>query len=185
MTSRLQNALRMHAASQDGAEPMNRWGVVQSVDPVTMTAKVMVQPENVLTGFLPILSGAAGAGSGLVSPPTAGQMAKLVPDAGDPDSYVIIGFGWNIQSMPPAGAASGEHHLVHSSGARVTLLNDGSCAMTGSTGATVALANTGHILLNDPSGTTLELTNNGSVALTGILAVTGSIKVDGVTVEVP
>jgi hypothetical protein len=178
---RLRNALAMVAAAGDGTSPVNRWGIVQSVDTVSMTAKVLIQPENVLSGFLPILSPS----TGKITPPMPGWMAKLIPDAGDPDSYVIAGYSWNTGSMPAGTAAPGEVWSVVF-GSTIKQTADGHVTISDASGATVSLPNTGHILMTDPSGATLELTNNGSIAVTGFLTLgLGMLKINNVVVIAP
>ena len=51
---RLLNALKLHAGGMDlhGAEP--RLGIVTSYDPTNAAARVMIQPENTLSGWLPV-----------------------------------------------------------------------------------------------------------------------------------
>ena len=53
---RLLNALKGQGASQDQATGAPRFGLVTSVDPATATARVTLQPENVLSGWLPLLT---------------------------------------------------------------------------------------------------------------------------------
>ncbi len=176
---RLVNALRIHAGALDASGPTNRWGIVQSVNTAAMTAKVLIQPENILSGWLPVLSNAAGPGSGDLNPPLVGQQVLLAPDAGDHESYVILGSTWNTAGMPPPGAVSGERWIV-------------------AFGTSIKLLATGHVLIADASGATVELQNNGTVAITaptlavtgnitlaGTLAVTGEITVGGTVVSVP
>jgi uncharacterized protein involved in type VI secretion and phage assembly len=164
---RFLNTLRTHAASQDAAAPVNRWGIVQSVDTSSMTAKVTLQPENVLTDWLPIVSPMSGNGWGLIHPPALGTQVLCAPDAGDGESYVILGGTWNTGAMPPAGVACGELWLVHSTGSAVKMTNDGK------------------VTISDAAGASLSFLNGGTIALTGTLAVTGAIKVNGTIVSVP
>jgi phage baseplate assembly protein V len=163
--SRLLNALKTHAASMDAAAPVGRWGVVNGANGATV--KVLLQPENVQTDWLPLASSMVGGGWGLVHMPPNGTQVFCMPDAGDHDSYVVIGATWSTANQPPAGVAQGEFWLVHSTGSSIKLTNDGKVTIT------------------DHSGTSLAFTNNGIVTLTGIFAVTGSITVNGTTVAVP
>jgi phage baseplate assembly protein V len=159
---RFRNAVGAHASALDSNQPVTRWGTVQSVNTADMTAKVLIQPDGVLSGWLPILSPFGGPGWGLLCPPVAGQQVKLIPDAGDHESYEIHGMTWSSAGLPPPGSAAGELWLVHASGAAVKLLN------------------TGHVLLSDPSGSAVEFQNNGSLAVTaGTMAVTGNITLAG------
>jgi hypothetical protein len=98
---RLLNALAIQAGSMDVQAGQPRWGVVQSFNPSNYTAKVTLQPEGVVTGWLPIVTPTFGAGWGLVSPLQPGQQVLVVPDTGDHDNGVILGGTWNTQSTVP------------------------------------------------------------------------------------
>ena len=163
------------AAAQDGTGPANRWGTVQSVDTTNMTAKVLIQPENVLSGWLPINAPVAGPGWGVICPPVEGQQVKIIPDAGDHESYSIAGSTWSKANMPPKGSKSGELWLVHSTGASLKFTNDGHVAIEDHSGTKLVMTNDGHVTLTDPSGTKLEMTNDGKATLTGELHVTGNV----------
>ena len=110
------------ALDQGGGQP--RLALVSSVDPASYTARVLFQPEGVLSGWLPVLSSWVGAGWGLACPPSPGDQVLVVPQEGDAEHGIIIGRLWSTSSLPP-GAASGELWLVHSSGSFLKLLNDG------------------------------------------------------------
>ena len=55
------NALKAQASALDHAFGQPRFGTVSSVNPSAATARVMLQPEGVLTGWLPVLSPSVGA----------------------------------------------------------------------------------------------------------------------------
>ena len=61
---KLTNAIRQQAAAIVAQMGQPRWGVVQSVDPSRPAAKVLIQPEGVLSGWLPIATTAAAGGRG-------------------------------------------------------------------------------------------------------------------------
>jgi len=71
---RFLNVLKAHASALDRAQGQPRFALVASVDPARYAARVTLQPEGVLTGWLPILapwvdgvpaqSGRPGAGGG-------------------------------------------------------------------------------------------------------------------------
>src|SRR4249920_4201831 len=180
---RLANSFLGQAAAQDGNAPANRWGTIQSVDTTNMTAKVKIQPEDVLSGWLPINAPVAGPGWGVVCPPVAGQQVKIIPDAGDHESYSIAGSTWSKANMPPPGSKSGELWLVHATKASFKLLNsDGNqtvMVQMEAGGSSIKLHSTGHLVITDPSGTKLELTNDGKAVLTGELDVIGKTVLIG------
>lgn len=63
---RFLNALKAQAGTLDQSSAQPRFATVTSVDPATATARVTLQPEGVLSGWLPVLSPWTGAGG--VSP---------------------------------------------------------------------------------------------------------------------
>lgn len=123
---RFVNRIMGQAAALDQTAAQPRFGVVASVDPVRNIAKVRLQPEDVLSGWLPILSPWVGAGWGLVCPPQPGQQVLVLAQEGAAEHGVIAGavFGGAIQ--PPGGMAVGELWLTHASGSFLRLRNDGS-----------------------------------------------------------
>ncbi len=118
------NAQRGQAAAMDGATGQVRCGIVQNVDTATYCAKVTLQPEGVLSGWLPIASAWVGAGWGLVAPPTPGQQVLVVSQEGRAEHGIVIGGLFSLAAQPPA-APAGELWMVHATGACLKLHNDG------------------------------------------------------------
>jgi hypothetical protein len=124
---RFVNLMKQHAARLDLGVGQARFGLVSSVNPGQGTARVTIQPEGVLSGWLPILSPWVGAGWGLSCPPSPGDQVLVVWQEGDGENGVIVGRAWSEQATPPGGAA-GELWMVHRSGSFLRLMNDGSIA---------------------------------------------------------
>jgi len=122
---RFLNALRGQAASMDQAAGKPRFAIVSSVDPTRAAVRVMFQPENLLSGWLPLLSSWVGVGWGLCSPPSPGDQVLIIPHEGDPENAVVLGSIWHDGASPPA-APSGELWIVHASGSFLKLRSDGS-----------------------------------------------------------
>ena len=127
---RLLNALKAQGASQDQSAGAPRFGTVTSVDPATATARVTLQPEGVLTGWLPLLTTWVGNGWGLACPPSPGDQVLVIPQEGDAEHGLIIAATWSDQTKPPP-APSGEFWLVHRSGSFLKLQNDGTIQVKG------------------------------------------------------
>lgn len=141
------------AAQQAAASvPQGRFGLVQSVDGARAAARVLIQPEGVLTGWLPIMMASAGSGWGAMTVPGLGDMAFLVPDAGSQD-YVIVGFGHNDQRRPASVPAA--------------------------IGGGAAPAKAGEVVLTHSTGTVLRLADDGSVYIRGAVNIEGDLKVSG------
>lgn len=119
------NAIRAQAGMISGTSGQVRCGTIQSVDPSTYCAKVTLQPEGVLTGWLPIAATWVGAGWGLVAPPSPGQQVVVLAQEGHAEHGIILGGLFSLAAQPPP-APSGELWLVHQAGAYLKLHNDGS-----------------------------------------------------------
>ena len=127
---RLLNALKGHSGAQDAATGQPRFGTVTSVDPAAATVRVQLQPEQVLTGWLPLLSPWVGAGWGLSCPPSPGDQVLVLPQEGNAENGVVIGRAWSQSATAPATPV-GELWITHQSGSYVRLLNDGTIAVEG------------------------------------------------------
>ncbi len=135
------NAMKAQAAAMDAARGQPRWGIVVSVDAVNHVARVMIQPEEVLSGWLPVSPLVGGGGWGVVALPQQGQQVVVIPDCGDAEHGIIIGGGFSDTDMAPSvksaftGDATpgqpGELLLVSSGGAVVRLCLDGTLYSSG------------------------------------------------------
>jgi len=121
-----------------------RFGTVTSVDPDTATARVLLQPEAVLSGWLPVLSPWIGAGWGMSCPPSPGDQVLVLAQEGDAEHGVIIGRAFSAVAAPP-GALAGELWLVHATGSFVKLLNNGTVQIQGNVTITGDVKATGNI----------------------------------------
>lgn len=136
----------LSAASQLG---QNRWGTITAVKQTDSgyEAKILLQPEAIPSGWLPILSHSVGAGWGVVSPPMPGMQAFVASDTGDGHHGVILGMSYSLQAMPPippngfssnssappgVPVQAGEVALVSKAGAVIRLCADGSIHILGS-----------------------------------------------------
>ena len=124
------NTLKAQSGAMDQASGQARFALITSVDPRNMTARVTLQPEGVLTGWLPILSPFVGAGWGLVCPPSPGDQVFVIPQEGDAEHGIIIGRAFSDSARAPP-AASGEFFLIHRSGSFLKLMNDGTVQIKG------------------------------------------------------
>jgi len=125
---RFWNLVKGVAGGMDGLAGAARFGLVASFDPAAYAARVLIQPENVLSGWLPVLSTWVGAGWGLAAPLTPGAQVLVIAQEGDSEQGVIIGAVWSAVDTPMA-APAGELWLQHQSGSFIKLHNDGSIAL--------------------------------------------------------
>jgi len=116
----------------DGLAGVARFGLVSSFDPSAYAARVMMQPENVLSGWLPILSAWVGAGWGLAAPLTPGDQVLVLAQEGHSEQGVIVGCVWSAVDTP-IPAPAGELWLQHQTGSFIKLLNNGTIALQAGT----------------------------------------------------
>lgn len=126
------NAVKGRAAALDGLSGQARFAVVASFDAAAYAARVTLQPEGVLSGWLPVLAGWVGAGWGMAAPLSPGDQVLVLGQEGDAEQAVVIGRVWSNREAPPA-APVGELWLVHQSGSFIRLRNDGTIAMQAKT----------------------------------------------------
>ena len=124
------NALKAQAGAQDAGVGQPRFGTVSSVDAKSGLVRVLLQPENVLTGWLPVLSPWVGAGWGFWAPPQPGDQVLVLPQEGEMEHGVVVARGWSASSLPPQ-ADLGELVLQHSTGTQIRLANDGTVRVIG------------------------------------------------------
>jgi hypothetical protein len=115
-------------AHRNSAQP--RIGIIASSDSITSTARVLLQPENTLTGWLPVLTLWSGAGWGLAAPPCDGDQVLVMCQEGDAGHGIIVGSLYSNLVRPPE-AQQGELTLRHRSGSSIRLLNSGIIAIEG------------------------------------------------------
>lgn len=127
---RLLNTLKSHAAALDRGRGQPRFALVTSVDPASYAARVKLQPEGTLSGWLPILSPWVGNGWGITCLPSPGDQVLVIPQEGDAEHGIIVGASFSNVARPPS-AIPGEFHIVHATGAAITLKNDGTVRIDG------------------------------------------------------
>lgn len=127
---RLINAFKGHSGAQDALAGQPRFAKVTSVDPQLGTVRVQLQPEGVLTGWLPVLSAWVGCGWGLSCPPSPGDQVLVIPQEGDAENGVVVGRIWSQDATMPQTPV-GELWLTHKSGSSIRLVNDGTVLIKG------------------------------------------------------
>ncbi len=127
---RFLNLLKQHAGALDQGASQPRLATVTSVDPGAATVRVTLQPEGVLSGWLPVLSPWIGAGWGMYCPPSPGDQVLVVAQEGDAEHGIIGGRVYSDEQSPPATPV-GEFWLVHKSGSFIKLQNDGTIQVQG------------------------------------------------------
>jgi uncharacterized protein involved in type VI secretion and phage assembly len=174
--NQIENHMRRAAQQSMQGVGSTRYGTVSSYDPNTFSAIILMQPEGVLTGWLPIETIQVGAGWGICAAPNVGDLARVEFQEGDMSAGMVTGFFFNDSARPPATPA-GEFALVHKSGSLLKFHNDGSVELAAAqnlratVGGNASIAVTGNIT---SSATSWKHTGNLSVV--GIIGATGNIN---------
>ena len=124
------DALRVQSAKLDRTFGQPRFGTISSFSSESYTARVLLQPEGTVTGWLPILSPWTGPGWGIVCPLAAGDQVFVLSQEGDAEHGVIVGCAYSNRTAPPK-ATDGECWIVHKSGATLKLKADGTVSISG------------------------------------------------------
>ena len=120
------NAIRRIAGTMDRQVGQMRKGVVQSYNPANYTARVLVQPEGNLSGWLPIRALTGGNGWGVVVGLVPGMQVSVEPQEGDPGSLEITGIVFAYQGgVVPPPVPAGEIWVVNETGDYVKLTATG------------------------------------------------------------
>ncbi|KVQ85578.1 hypothetical protein WK07_04610 [Burkholderia multivorans] len=148
----LASAVRGQAAIERSNTAHSRYAIVRSVDPNSYSVKVELQPDSVLTGWIPVKSQWVGSGWGLASLPTVNQLVVVDPIEGFNDAWVVSGYLYNDSERPPTSAV-GEVRLVHENGSYLRLTNDGKVGINGQAevdvgGPTINIQATGNVAVN-------------------------------------
>lgn len=185
MMQHLLNAQKAAAQQATEGRASTRQGVVSSYDPNAYAVKIMLQPDNVPTGWIPLKSAWIGNGWGLFCPPSIGDAVEV--DFQEDDGGVgSVGLRFFNDADRPLPCPSGEFWLVHKSGSLLKFHNDGSVELHTATdlNATVAgnanVAVTGNITSSAAQWNhTGPVTVNGNVVINGTEQVTGKITGQG------
>jgi len=131
-------------------------GVVVSYNPADYTARVLYQPSEVLSGFIPVATEAVGMACGL----TAGDVVDVVFEGAERNAPYISKRFYSNLSRPPL-SQSGEFVFTHKLGQVFKLLNDGTAMISDGHGASITLDGAGNISSSGSWSHTGTIMNNG------------------------
>lgn len=132
MMQKMLNIMKMQSFATQGTFSHTRVGTISAYDPSNHAVKVIYQPDENESGWLPMTSQWVGNGWGMVAAPSLGDMVHIHFMDGNFETGMVGGRAYNDQDRPPS-APSGEFWLVHQSGSLLKFLNDGTVSMQAST----------------------------------------------------
>jgi len=165
MIGQLRNQMALAAEMAQSGKSHSKAGIVTSYDPGTASARVRLQPidpdqpDNSLTGWLPVCTPWVGNGWGLDAPVSIGDQVIVQFIDGEVENGFITCRLFSDQQRP-TGAQSGEFFLTHASGSKLQFHNDG----------TVTLISAGTLTSQAP-----QWNHTGPVQIDGTLLVTHTI----------
>jgi Type VI secretion system/phage-baseplate injector OB domain len=127
--NRLQNHMRLEAQRATADISLPRAGIIRNYDPAHYSARVELQPEGTLTGYLPIASPWVGPQFGFYAGPNIGDVVDVIFQQGGNGAGVIIGRQFNANAQPLA-VPSGECWMVHKSGSMIKFTTAGDVIIT-------------------------------------------------------
>ena len=124
-----------------------RIGIVDGYDPSTYSIKVRIQPEDTLTGWLPLKAVVAGNGWGILAPPKQGAQVEVTFEGGDVQLGRVQGCYFSDEDRPPqgpngTGPQAGQVWHYDDAGASLRLPNTGKVAADGAMGVSGAVHST-------------------------------------------
>jgi phage baseplate assembly protein gpV len=122
--AQLAEVMRRQGSTPEQAYSKARHGTISSYDMTNHSVKVLLQPENIESNWMPLGAIGVGNGWGIVTGPQIGDQVHVNFAEGDFHSGVIVGRVFSI-SQPPPAVPSGETWMVHSTGTYVKLLTAG------------------------------------------------------------
>lgn len=165
---RLLSQMKLHGAMASRPDNTStRWGIVTGYDPDSYCCKVLLKPEDAMTGWLPISSPWVGNGWGMFAPPSIGETVDVHFQEGNIDAGYVQQRFFNDDTRP-VHSESGVFYLIHKSGSAIKFNNDGTVDIVV------------HTQLNITSGAETHLTAtkfvvNAPMQVNNIVTTTGKI----------
>ena len=161
---RLRSIMKIQAALVMGNLAFARIGLVSAAAPHMAMVKVKIQPENVETGWMPVLTPFVGNGWGLVAHLSVGDQVVVLFQEGRQDVGIVIGALFSAVDLPPDATQppadlEGQFWLQHKSGSLLKFTNDGNVTIV--------------------SNGDLDVTAGGTVNVTGDVNITGNLTASG------
>ena len=179
---RLLNQVRIQAQAALSDRSSVKTGLVSGYDATNYSVKVTLQPENIETGWLPLLSPWVGNGWGMFCAPSIGDMVEVQFEQGGAEAaFACMRFYNNTDR--PLSVPSGEFWLVHKLGQSFKLTNDGKVTVTDKAGSVIVMNGDGTGTVTFGGGLTINAntTINGNVQVSGTITAPNVVGTTNVT----
>ncbi len=171
------DVMRREAERALSTKAFPKFGTVASYDPNTYRARVTLEPEGILSNWMPIASQFVGGGWGLFLGPSIGDLVLCTFVDGDFQSGVIgSGFLFTPQ-MPSVACPSGQAMLIHSSGTYIKLMNSGDLDLNAAGNLNLSVAGNSSITVT--GNLVADVTGSASVTANGATITSSTVTVDG------
>lgn len=157
--------MKIRAAMLMGTRAKVKAGIVSGTRPDMCAVKVRLQPEDIETGWMPVLTMLVGNGWGIVAKPPQGAQVLVLCQEGDESNGVVIGSIFSVKDQPPSDSIKdGEFWLTHQSGSLLKFTDDGKVALTSNAD------------MNITAGGNLNFNATGNINFAKDINVTGTVK---------
>ena len=190
----VRNLIRREVAAAMTLRGRTRIGVVDSYDPANHAVKVRLQPENVLTGWIPVATLRSGSGAGVYFAPNINDQVLVEPTDGDSDGAICTLRLYSVVD-PPLNVPAGQMLIQDDAGSLIRFDNAGNLTVAAAAGNLSLAASEGDISITAEGDLTVTVDGDlsadvgGNVSITapqtsitGDLAVSGIITMGGLEV---
>jgi len=173
MIQDLMEAARRDARQVLGERATTRIGIVDGYDPTNYAARVRLQPEDVATGWLPIMAPQVGNGFGVYAPPNIGDQVVVAFQEGGHEAGIVLGSLYSAEDRP-LEVPAGQVWIVSQAGLALRIAEDrleivapGGVAITGNVTVNGAVTATDDVKAGSISLKTHRHANSGGTGTGG------------------
>lgn len=151
MMQAIRNQMMLAAKMATADRAPTKLGAVTSYDPDNYAVVVLLRPEDITTGWLPLVSSWSGNNWGMFAPPSIGDLVEVQFVDGSLEAGFACQRFYTDQNRP-LNVPSGEFWLVHKSGSLLKFHNDGTVELHAATAINSSApqwTHTGPMTIND------------------------------------
>ncbi len=155
-------------------------GIVDSYDPVTHSVKMKLQPEDILTGWMPLRQAQAGNGVGSHMAPSIGDHMSAAFHEDEREAGTVSGAFFNDISKPVSVEAGEWRYISPNGKAEFYFKKDGSFEVKDKSGASYKADGNGVVTVTDKGGNKITLDGSSTITLhAATIVLDGTVKLGG------